>query len=64
MNTSPRLTHKQQKICDLIAEGLSNKEIARQVGIGRRTVESHRVAIYAKFGVKNAVQLVRKHLGI
>lgn len=58
------LTHKQQRICDLIAEGLSNKEIARQIGIDRRTVESHRAVIYAKLGVRNGVQLVRKILGV
>lgn len=54
-----RLTEKQQQICDLLTLGLSNKEIAAQVGIGHRTVESHRVEIFKKMGVRNAVELVR-----
>lgn len=56
------LTFKQQRICDLITQGLSSKEIARKIGIGHRTVESHRYDIYKKMGVKNALQLVRKVL--
>lgn len=57
------LTTKQQQVCDLIVRGLSNKEIAEQVGIGVRTVETHRDAIFHKAGVRNAVELTRKMLG-
>lgn len=60
---SAHLTVKQQKVCDLISRGLSNKEIAAQLGIGARTVEVHRVRIFRKMGVRNAVELVRKILG-
>ncbi len=61
---SDQLTVKQQKICDLIALGLTSKEIAQNVGIRPRTVEGHRDIIYRKMGVRNAVQLVRKMLGV
>jgi DNA-binding NarL/FixJ family response regulator len=57
------LTLKQQRICDLITRGFSNKEIAFKIGIGHRTVESHRDAIFKKTGVRNAVELTRKVLG-
>jgi DNA-binding CsgD family transcriptional regulator len=53
------LTAKQKNVCDLVAVGLSSKEISRRLGISRRTVESHRVEVYRKKGVKNAVELVR-----
>lgn len=57
------LTTKQRRICDLLIQGLSNKEIAEQVGIGVRTVESHRDIVFRKAGVRNAVELTRKMLG-
>lgn len=56
------LTHRQQEVADLLAQGWSNKEIANALGIGRRTVEEHRAAIYEKCGVRNAVELTRKML--
>lgn len=58
-----RLTLKQQRVCDLISLGWSNKEIAAELGIGARTVECHREAIFKKMEVRNAVELVRKVLG-
>jgi DNA-binding NarL/FixJ family response regulator len=61
--TEMGLTIKQQRVCDLVAKGLTTKEIAQQLGIGVRTVEGHRDVIYQKLGVRNAVQLVRKMLG-
>jgi len=57
------LTLRQQEICDLVVIGLTNKEIAQRIGLGYRTIESHRENIYRKFGVRNAVELVRKTLG-
>lgn len=53
------LTQKQQTVCDLLALGLSSKEISARIGISRRTVESHRVEIFRKYEVRNAVELVR-----
>lgn len=57
------LTPKQQAVCDLVARGWMNKEIAQKLGISSRTVEDHRDTIYKKLGVRNAVELVRKVLG-
>lgn len=53
------LTEKQKGVCDLLAMGLSNKEISKRLGISTRTVESHRGAVFRKMGVRNAVELVR-----
>jgi predicted ATPase/DNA-binding CsgD family transcriptional regulator len=35
------LTKREQEVLELMAFGLSNKEIARRLGLGRRTVETH-----------------------
>jgi len=54
------LTVKQREICLLISHGLSNKEIARKLGLSPRTIEDHKTAIYRGLVVKNLAQLVRK----
>ncbi|EAQ34468.1 Transcriptional regulatory protein, LuxR family protein [Nitrobacter sp. Nb-311A] len=53
------LTDRQQAVCDLLIQGLSNKEISERLGISHRTVEAHRVAVFRKYGVRNVVELVR-----
>lgn len=54
------LTPRQQEVCNLMVLGLSNKEIARRLGIGWRTIEYHRHAIYVRSDVRNIVELIRK----
>lgn len=53
------LTERQRAVCDLLIEGLSNKEISERLGISHRTVEAHRIAVFRKYGVRNVVELVR-----
>lgn len=57
------LTAREQEVCDLVAKGLQNKEIANTLGISVRTVEWHRASVFAKKGVRNAVELVRSAFG-
>jgi DNA-binding NarL/FixJ family response regulator len=57
------MTAKQQRICDLITLGKHTKEIAFEVGISTRTVEDHRLEIFKKVGVRNAVELTLKMRG-
>lgn len=60
MPIGPRLTEKQAEVRDLIALGLTAKEIGERLGISHRTVEVHREEVYRKMGVKSAVEMVRK----
>lgn len=55
----PGFTVRELEVVRLIAEGQSNKQIARRLGIGVKTVESHRAAAMRKAGVHTAVELVR-----
>lgn len=57
------MSKRQTAVCELVALGWSNKEIAARLGIDHRTVESHRASVYDKMKVRNAVELVRKMLG-
>ena len=59
-----KLTGREVEVCIYVAEGLSNKEIGPKLGISHRTVEDHRANAMRKLGVKNAVQLIRKVLGV
>ena len=43
----------------LVAEGLSNKEIATNLNIGVRTVETHRERIMRKLGIHSIAGLTR-----
>ena len=52
------LNPRERTVLAHLAEGLMNKEIARVLGLTRRTVETYRKAISAKLGVSGA-QLLR-----
>jgi two-component system, LuxR family, response regulator FixJ len=53
------LTPREREVLGKIAEGASNKEAGRQLGISPRTIEVHRARIMEKLGAKNAADLVR-----
>jgi DNA-binding NarL/FixJ family response regulator len=59
--TSPPdpLTVREKEILKLIAEGMSNKEIADMLYISIRTVEHHRENIMKKLNIKKMAKLVR-----
>jgi two-component system, NarL family, nitrate/nitrite response regulator NarL len=50
------LTSRQKKVLRLLAEGLSNKHIARELQISEITVKAHVSLILKKLGVANRVQ--------
>jgi DNA-binding NarL/FixJ family response regulator len=45
------LTRRQRMVADLVAQGLTNREIARQLDVTSKTVEMHLAQIFAKLGV-------------
>lgn len=53
------LTVREREILQLLAEGLSSKEIATAVGIATRTVDSHRARIMQKLDIHKVSGLVR-----
>jgi len=54
-----KLTPRQQDVLRLIAEGRSTREIAKELGISVKTVETHRAQIMDRLGVFDVVGLVR-----
>jgi len=53
------LTIREREIMDLVLAGHPNKNIAVDLGISQRTVESHRASIMKKTGSKSLPELVR-----
>jgi len=56
------LTPRERQVMSLVAEGLSNKAIARQLTISPRTVEIHRARMMEKMGASSVGALVRMAL--
>ena len=54
------LTQKQREILVRVAQGLRSKQIAFELGLSVRTVESHKYTIMQELGVHSTVELVRK----
>jgi len=52
------LTHRERQIVDHIANGLTHKEIARELGISPATVRNHTQAVLTKLGARNKAALI------
>jgi two-component system response regulator FixJ len=53
------LSVRQRQVMDLAVKGYSNKEIAQELGISPRTVETYRAWVMEKTGARNLADLVR-----
>ena len=53
------LTPREREIVAALKQGLSNKKIARELGLSHRTVEMHRHNIHRKLGVSSMAELLR-----
>lgn len=53
------LSVREQEVLEMIAKGLTTKQIADALSLSPRTVESHRAAIAAKAGTSSAAELTR-----
>jgi DNA-binding CsgD family transcriptional regulator len=53
----PRLTRREEEIASLVAEGLTNADIAERLFLSRRTVEGHVERIRDRFGFRSRAQI-------
>jgi len=54
-----RLTKREREVCDLVAAGLLNKQIAHELGMSEKTVKVHRGRVTRKLDVDSVAALVR-----
>jgi DNA-binding NarL/FixJ family response regulator len=54
-----QLTAREQEVLRAIAGGLSNKQIARELDLSVRTVETHRLNIKRKLGIEGQAELIK-----
>ncbi len=55
-NASVSLTAKQTEVLECVSQGMSNRQIARQLSISEKTVKSHLTTVYGLLGVTDRVQ--------
>jgi DNA-binding NarL/FixJ family response regulator len=54
-----RLTDREREVFELIGNGVSTRQIAKQLRLSVKTIETHQAHIKFKLGLKNASELIR-----
>jgi DNA-binding NarL/FixJ family response regulator len=54
------ISPREREVLDQLSAGLSNKEIARALGISPNTVKTHVARLFEKLGVERRTQAIRK----
>ena len=57
--TRGTLTNREGQVLDLVADGLSSKEIAKTLGLSVKTVETHRSNLMRKLNLHSVAAVVR-----
>jgi len=55
----PILTEREKQVVRLVADGLSSREIAEELGLSVKTVDTHRANIMEKLGIHSSAELVK-----
>jgi DNA-binding NarL/FixJ family response regulator len=58
------LSNREMHVLMEVAEGLSNKQIARQLGISEKTVRNHLSSVFEKLHASNRTQAVIRAMGL
>jgi DNA-binding CsgD family transcriptional regulator len=60
VRASLELTETERRVAELVAEGLSNKEVAARLFVTVRTVEANLTKIYGKLGIRSRTELASR----
>ncbi len=53
------LTQREREVLRLVAEGYSSRQIAEELGVSPKTIETHRARMMSKLGIHKSSKLVR-----
>jgi DNA-binding NarL/FixJ family response regulator len=53
------LTPRERQVFELVARGVTHREIAEQLGIGKKSVDTYRARLYQKLGINSRAELVQ-----
>ena len=56
---SPRLSGREREVAELVALGRTNKEIAAELFLSEKTVESHMSRLFGKLGVRSRAEVAK-----
>ena len=59
-----QLSGREREVLGMIVAGLTNKEIARAIGLSPRTVETHRANVFLKLQTESLAQLIRQYASL
>lgn len=59
MGKVPVISSREKEVLELIADGLTNPQIAEKLFLSLHTVDSHRKNLLTKFGTNNAASLIK-----
>lgn len=59
-NDPSRLTPQERSVAELVAAGMTNREVAAELLVSVKTVEVHLTRIYSKLGVRSRAQLAAR----
>ena len=51
-------SHRERQVITLVCDGLSNREIAKKLGVTEGTIKGHLHAIFEKLGVRSRIELM------
>jgi RNA polymerase sigma factor (sigma-70 family) len=54
-----KLTPREREVLELVCTGMSNKEVARKLGVSPKTIEVHRARVMEKMGAESFAELVQ-----
>ena len=58
------LSPREHEVLGLVVQGLTNKHIARALGLSPRTVETHRAHVFDKLGAPSLAMLIRQYAAL
>jgi DNA-binding NarL/FixJ family response regulator len=57
------LTRREREVASLVARGLTNRRVARLLGVSCRTIDTHLSNVFRKLGIESRTQLVAARRG-